>query len=347
MKSDKTKILETTFIPKHYKIWPNLVAKLLWVALIHMRQLCCVLFVVLLLTSCRDKVICPTFQSTYILDDSVRATYFSYLWYLDEDERKSHLSSTAKIPPPDSLGITVASTEGSGGVDYWDYTAQYKVLPRESKRTKYGIVKRTPVIPNLVRNLQLKTSPMENVLTPPDVKKEEENLESADDSTLAPLDSTTITVSNSAMTPLDSTSAINEPDSLSASTPVAEEETKEEKAKKNWVQFKYGFNPLDSMQPDQEFYFKKYGWLLQNAPPLEEPVDSTALLNAALPDSLQSDNTSGKKGLKGLFKRNKNKPKKEKKEKPKEPKNNDAGIPSDEATTPQEENEPIDDSSGN
>ncbi len=278
-----------------------------------MRQLCYAILVLLALASCHDKVICPTFQSTYILDDSVRSTYFSYLWYLNEDERKAHLSANAKIPPPDSLGVTVASAEEGAGVDYFAYTAQYKVPPREVKRTKYGIAKRTPVIPNLVRNLQLKTSPMENVLTPPEVTKEGTPAE-------MPVDS-------SAFAALDSTSAVAEVDSLNVSQPadsLAVAESKEEKAKKEWERFKYGFNPLDSMQPDQEYYFRKYGWLLQNAAPKDDPA----------PAEQPSDSTqTERKGLKGLFKK---KDKSEKEKKSKEEEYPDEGA-NEEGTHPEEE----------
>jgi len=253
-----------------------------------MRLLCYALLVVLLAASCRDKVICPTFQSTYILDDSVRSTYFSYLWYLNEEERKAYLASNSKpndVLPPDSLGEMVASTDKAAGVDYFAYTADYKVPPRETKKNKYGIVKRTPVIPNLVRNLQLKTVPKENVLTPAPPEEE-----AAEKPAGTPQDS-------ASYAPLDSTAAVAQTDSLGVSktdsTSVAE---KVEKKKAPWEPFKYGFNPLDSMQPDQEYYFRKYGWLLQNAAPKEDAEADSA--------------TVEKKGLKGLFKK-KNKEAKE------------------------------------
>jgi hypothetical protein len=297
-----------------------------------MRLLCYALLVVLLAASCRDKVICPTFQSTYILDDSVRNTYFSYLWYLSEDERKSYLAANAKpseVLPPDSLGAMVASTDKAAGVDYFAYTAEYKPPVRETKKTKFGIVKRTPIIPDLVRNIQLKTGPRQNVLTPPTPDAEE------DEPAGMPQDS-------AAYAPLDSTAAMAQVDSLGVqrvdSAAVAK---KVEKKRAPWEPFKYGFNPLDSMQPDQEYYFRKYGWLLQNAKPKEEPADSTA-----------SDSTATqKKGLKGLFKKkNKEegedvsegaeqeegateKPPKEKKPKEKKPK----ATKEEEATEPEEE----------
>ena len=256
--------------------------------------------------SCRDKVICPAFQSTYILDDSVRNTYFSYAWYLNEDERKLKVTVRPKVLPPDSLGLMMASADESTGVDYFAYTQKYKVLPRVPSRTKYGIVKRTPVIPNLVRNLQLKTSPMENVLTPPEVTKEKET-------TLDPIPS-----DSSMLAPLDSTAIVATQDSLSTRQPVDSlaviELSVEEIKKKAWEQFKYGFNLLDIMQPDQAYYFRRYGWLLQNAaPPKEEPVDSNQFQTITL-DSLNSDSTFQNKGFKGLFKK-KDKPKKEKRKK--------------------------------
>lgn len=296
-----------------------------------MRRLCYALVILLALASCRDKVICAAFQSTYILDDSVRSTYHSYLWYLNEDERKSHLASNAKIPPPDSLGITVASADEGAGVDYWAYTAQYKVPPRETRKTKYGIAKRTPLIPNIVRNLQMKTSPMENVLTPPDVSNEE-----AEQPADMPNDS-------SAYAPLDSTAAVAEVDTLNYNSPAdslgtsqsvdsaaVAQESKIEKAKKEWEQFKYGFNPLDSMQPDQEYYFRKYGWLLQNKAPEEEPED------AGRPAEAESDTTQ-RKGLKGLFKKKDKSDKKEKRKKKEEEVPDE--IPNDEGTPPEEQAE--------
>ena len=295
-----------------------------------MRQLCYALCVILLLASCKDKVICPAFQSTYILDDSVRNAYFSYAWYLNEDERTAMKTPQPEILPLDSLGEMVASTDQNAGIDYFAYTADYKVLPRVPKRTKYGIVKETPLIPNLVRNIRLKTSPMVNVLTPPEVTKVEETTPEP-----IPLDS-------SALAPLDSTATIAAQDSLNVSQPadslaIAKIPTDEDK-KKAWIQFKYGFDPADGMQPDQEYYFRRYGWLLQNAAPKDEPVDNSPPQTNAL-DSLSSDSTTQTKGLKGLFKK-KDKTKKSKK---KDRDSTESEAPSDdpfgdneEATKPEE-----------
>ena len=284
-----------------------------------MRQLCYAMFMILFLASCRDRVICAAFQSTYILDDSVRNAYFSYAWYLG-DERNTAPTAAPEILPLDSLGDMVASTDQSAGIDYFAYTADYKVPPRMPKRTKYGIVKQTPVIPNLVKNIQLRSSPKENVYSPPTVAKEE----------IVP---DPILTDSSALAPLDSTAFIASEDSLNVDQPsdslaVASTPTDEEK-RKDWVQFRYGFNPIDGMQPDQEYYFRRYGWLLQNAAPKEEPIDTTPIIPTNKVDSLSSDSTSNQKGLKGLFKKKSKKEKKKKDELPV----NETPIP-DEGTKP-------------
>lgn len=302
-----------------------------------MRQLCYALFVTFLFASCRDKVICPAFQSTYILDDSVRNTYFSYAWYLSPEERNAKTASQSQVAqtdsldviattqptilPPDSLGEIVASADQSAGVDYFAYTADYKVLPREIKKTKYGIIKRTPVIPNIVRNFQLKTSPMQNVLTPPELRKEEEVVPDLISSALAPLDSTATIAAQDSLN-------VVQPDSSS----VAVVDEIEEK-KKKWIQFKYGFKPSDNMQPDQEYYFRRYGWLLQNAPPREEPVDTTQQTQSSSLDSLGTDSTSQSKGLKGLFKK---KDKKKRRKKGEGEPASEAPVENGEATKPEE-----------
>lgn len=293
-----------------------------------MRQLGCSLFVALVLVSCRDRVICPAFQSTYILDDSVRNAYFSYAWYLNPEERNTKPSLEPEILPPDSLGAIVASTGQNADIDYVAYTTEYKILPRRTKKTKYGIIKRTPIIPNLVTNLQLKTVPMENVLTPSELQKDEESIPvPADSSVLASLSATTtIAVQDS--------SSVSLPDST---TMVTTNEVEEKK--KDWIQFKYGFNPLSRMQPDQAYYFKRYGWLLQNTAPREKPADTLQLQTNSV-DSLSSDSTIVQvKGLKDRFeKKNKRKKKKEERKKKKTPVS-DLPIKNDETTKPNEGDE--------
>jgi hypothetical protein len=212
------------------------------VALSTPMRLCYAFLVLVLLASCRDKVICPTFQSTYILDDSVRNVYFSYLWYLSEEERKAY-ASRPKVPPPDTTGV-VASAKPEAQVDYFDYTAEYKVPVRGTKKNKYGIVQRPMVMSYTVQNLRMKSSPMRDVKTPP-----KPAVDDKEDSGM-PMDST-------ALASLDSTAV--KTDSLAAK-PLA-------KKKPDWKPFLYDFNPYDSMQPDQENYFREFGWLLQNRAP--------------------------------------------------------------------------------
>ena len=50
-------------------------------------------------------MICPAFQSTYILDDSTRQAYFSYVWQLDENTRTQFLAKQKGQDPEDSLGV--------------------------------------------------------------------------------------------------------------------------------------------------------------------------------------------------------------------------------------------------
>ena len=264
-------------------------------------------------------MICAAFQSTYILDDSVRNAYFSYAWYLGDE--RAPKPEADPVLPLDSLGDMIASTDQNAGIDYFAYTADYKVLPRIPKRSKYGIVKQTPLIPNLVKNIQLRTSPKENVYTPPTVTKEEEILPNpllADSSALAPLDSTAIVAS------VDALNADQPVDSLAVAAVPTEDK------RKDWEQFRYGFNPLDQMQPDQEYYFRRYGWLLQNAAPKEESAQDPVVNNSDPLDSVSSDTTTAQKGPKGLFKKN---PKREKKKKD-EPLN-ETPVP-DEGTKPDE-----------
>ena len=88
------------------------------------------------LFSCRDKVICSAFQSTYILDDSTRNSYYSYVWQLDEVTRAQYLAQQSSGQRDDSPGIV-----GQPKTDYYAYAGE-KVVPwRTPNRTKYGIVK--------------------------------------------------------------------------------------------------------------------------------------------------------------------------------------------------------------
>ena len=264
-----------------------------------MRQLCYIYALLLLFSSCKEKVICSAYQSAYILDDSIRTNYYSYAWYLDEEERASYLASKLKSPQPtdtlDTLGTMVASAKGGEGADYWEWTAKYKRTPRDRRRTKYGIVKNWPLISNFVRNQRLKTAPWENVLTPPNYTKPEKTPPPAfqtfqSDSLLAE--------SDSLLVPLDSTATIVQTDSVENDT-TTNVATLVKEEDENPISFKYGFDHTRPMQPDQEYYFRKYGWLLQSTLPPPTPTNNKSIASSE-PDSLHADTTK-RAVIKGLF----------------------------------------------
>ena len=87
------------------------------------------------------------------------------------------------------------------------------------------------------------------------------------------------------------------------------------------------------MHPDQDYYFQRYGWLLQLAPPAQD----TTSTETPILDSLSTDSASQRKGLKGLFKKNKDKPKKEKRKRSKDSDESEAPIDNNDAANPEEE----------
>ncbi len=128
-----------------------------------MRHIFIVSFSLLVLTGCQDRVICPAFQSTYILDDSVRQAYYSPLWKIEKEERDRYLAEQKnKLQPLDSLGAVVAAV--GNATDYFAYVEPYVLNPKEVKKTKYGIVKYEPY---WLKNYRLRTAPMEDILAPP------------------------------------------------------------------------------------------------------------------------------------------------------------------------------------
>ncbi len=113
---------------------------------------------VIVLYSCQHRVICSAFQSTYILDDSTRTSYYSYVWQLDEVTRATFLAKQSNAQSSDSLGIV-----GQPKTDYYAYAGE-KVVPwREVKKTKYGIIKYEPY---WLKNYRMRTAPKENILAP-------------------------------------------------------------------------------------------------------------------------------------------------------------------------------------
>ncbi|MEQ9468171.1 MAG: hypothetical protein RLN88_12210 [Ekhidna sp.] len=218
------------------------------------------------LISCQDKVICPAFQSTYILDDSTRNAYFSYVWQLDENTRAEYLAKQRGGNANDTLGV-VAQPK----TDYYAYAGE-KVVPwRVQKKTKYGIVKPAwyPI-----NNYQLRTAPMENVLAPEPVSND---FVASDFSDSLGEDSLSIAMDSLSM------------DSVKTETVVAEEKTK----------YLYGYDPADNFNVEQEYYNKYYAYKFIDNRPKPKPVPADSL--ASVPDSLQTKEPF----FKGLFKKKK------------------------------------------
>ncbi len=229
-----------------------------------------------MLFSCRDRVICPAFQSTYILDDSVRIAYFSYIWKLDEVDRMKILEQrTAQQDSIAGLSIGMAalsdtvdvdSATQKSGIDYFAYVEDIVVPPREVKKTKYGIIKYQPY---WLKNYYLKTAPMENILAP---QPEEEDIEPlADEEMLAEnIESdSTLTVG------LSDSSAIAMVDSTGAPTSdvLAKAESEEEKGPR----FLFRYDPDDNFNVEQVYYNKWYGrQLIYQKPPPKPEIEPLA-----------------------------------------------------------------------
>lgn len=221
--------------------------------------------------SCRDKVICPAFQSTYILDDSTREAYFSYVWQLDEDTRSQFLAQRSGINDKDSSAGVVAQPK----TDYYAYAGE-KVVPwRVQERTKYGIVKN--VFPP-VKRYRMRTAPMENVLAPEPLSN---NLVASDFSDSLALDSSLVATLGQ--------------DSISKSKPTRSVAAKKE------ARFLYGYDPSDNFNVEQLYYNKYFAYkLIDERPepaPKIIPTDSLSANSAA--DTVQSKEPF----FKGLFKK--------------------------------------------
>ncbi|NQZ76920.1 MAG: hypothetical protein HRT61_12590 [Ekhidna sp.] len=219
--------------------------------------------------SCQHRVICPAFQSTYILDDSTRNAYFSYVWQLDETTRAQYLSQQRSGGSTDTLN-TIAQPK----TDYYAYAGE-KVVPwRTQKRTKYGIIKNTPFP---IKTYQLRTAPMENVMGPEVVSNEFVAEDFGVDSLyLAGGDSLSF-------------------DSLRVSSVAAEE------AVEDGPRFLYGYQPDDIFNVEQEYYNKYFGdQLLDKRPPKPEaPQVETDSLGNVIADSVSTKEPF----FKGLFKK--------------------------------------------
>lgn len=210
------------------------------------------LTVLVILSSCVDKVICPAFQSTYILDDSVRSVYYSYLWKLDEGTRLEYLADQ-RPTTTDSSGAVVSSLGGEG-VDYFAYVEPYIVPPREVKKTKNGIASYEPY---WLKNYRQRTAPMENLLTPDPIERDTVvdvgEFVASDFSDSVSLETDSLSV---AIVETDST---DEDDFFELPT-IAKVEPPKPKTE---VQFLYRYDPKDKMlNVEQEYYNKHFGQYL-------------------------------------------------------------------------------------
>ncbi|MEM6642915.1 MAG: hypothetical protein AAF616_08050 [Bacteroidota bacterium] len=218
------------------------------------------------LLACQDKVICPAFQSTYILDDSTRNAYFSYVWQLDESTRTQFLSSNS-----DSSQLNVDSAITSPGNpplgEYYAFVEANYVPWRTPERTKYGIVR--PVFMPL-KKYRMRTAPMENIFGP-DRKSPLENQ-------VAEMDSVT----------KDSLS-------LAASDTLRVQPAAEESEQPTFL---YGYNPSDKFNVEQLYYNKYFSYrFIDNRPKAPKVAADTAVA-----DSVQAKTPFFQK-VKNLFKR--------------------------------------------
>ena len=221
------------------------------------------------LISCQDKVICPAFQSTYILNDSTRNAYYSYVWQLDEIMRLQYLSKGPNTEGNDSLGI-VAQPK----VDDYAYAGE-KVVPwRVRGRTKYGIVKYEPY---WLKKYRMKTAPMENVFSPEPIEPNFVASNFAD----------SLKVDSLAITSVDSTK-----------TQIASLNTEKEEPK-----YLFKYDPKDNFNVEQEYYNKYYGEKLIDKRPNPELLVADSLSGKKMTDSLQ---TKKEPFFKELFKKKKN-----------------------------------------
>jgi hypothetical protein len=210
---------------------------------VFMRNSLIVFLLLLLSFSCRDKIACPTFQSTYILDDSTRMAYYSYAWKLDKDTREKFLASA--YGDGDSLAAGSSST-----LRYYDYVEDI-IQPREQvRRSKYGIVKYEPM---WLKNYKLKTAPKENVLGPEPVEKDKP----------APIDVGEFVASDfTDSLSSDSTMMVLSDSSMTSGDTVMLARAEDTRPKKKEVKYLYRYDPDSLNNVEQEYYNKYYGELL-------------------------------------------------------------------------------------
>ena len=90
-------------------------------------------------------MICPAFQSTYILDDSLRFAYFSPLWKLDKETRDAYIAKN----------YDVSKTQ------YFASVEPYVAKAEEGNRTKFGVVRYEP---NWLKTYQMRIAPRQDLI---------------------------------------------------------------------------------------------------------------------------------------------------------------------------------------
>lgn len=228
-----------------------------------------IILVLCAFSSCRDKVVCPAYQSTYILDDSVRQTYYSYLWKLDEGERQNFL---AKEKAKDSIPNSVSNTPSA---EYFAYVQPYIPPVEKVNKNQFGIIKYQPF---WIKNARLRTAPKVNIHKPV-FDEEEFNQEG------------TFLAGDFAIT--DSLGNVS--DTTVVKIPLS---LQNNDSKKKGSRYLYNYALNDQHNMEQVYYNKYFGEYLVDKRP---PVLADSLQNKLdLPDSLRKE----KKGFfKNLFKK--------------------------------------------
>ncbi|MEP1094277.1 MAG: hypothetical protein ABJG78_04170 [Cyclobacteriaceae bacterium] len=237
----------------------------------------------LVLMGCQDKIICAAFQSTYILDDSTRNAYYSYVWQLDEATRTQYLANLQTTPEADSL---LPVTTQPPTTDYYSYAGEKNVPWRVRGRTKFGIVKYEPY---WLKKYRMRTAPMENVYSPKPPEPVETDYVATEVSDSVAVDSLGVASLDSLEVDL---AALEE-------QAVAVEEEEEQR-------YLHGYDPQDNFNVEQEYYNKYYGEKLidRRSKPDAQALQAADSLSNATPDSLQDKKFS----FKGLFKKKSNEP---------------------------------------
>lgn len=219
-------------------------------------------------------MICPAYQSMYILDDSIRFAFYSYVWQLDENTRTQFIT---QIDTDDNINDTItAKVIQQPKTDYYAYASE-KVVPwKVPARTKYGIIK--PVFMP-IKKYRMQTAPMENVLGPKPISddfvaKDFEDSRAIDSLSLASADSLAI-------------------------TPLVQDNSEEKKE----TRFLYGYNLSDNFNVEQFYYNKYYADRLIDHRPEPEPQPESVASQDLSTDSAQTK----KPFFRGLFKKKKKK----------------------------------------